>query len=38
MPACKIVVGKMTGKEAESEPDKVLVSANTISRRVDDVT
>jgi hypothetical protein len=38
MPACKIIVKTMTGKEAESEVDKVPVSNNTISRRVDDMS
>jgi hypothetical protein len=34
MPACKIIVRKMTGKEAESEIGKVPVSDNTVSRRM----
>jgi hypothetical protein len=38
MSACKIIVKTVTGKEAESEIDKVPVSDNAISRRVDDVT
>jgi hypothetical protein len=38
MPACKIIVRTMIGKEAESEIDKVPVSDNAISRGVDDVT
>jgi hypothetical protein len=38
MPACKITVRTMTGKEAESEIDKVPVADNTISRRVDDMS
>jgi hypothetical protein len=38
MPACKIIVKKMIGKEAESEIDKVPVSNNTISRHVDDMS
>jgi hypothetical protein len=38
MPVCKITVRTMTGKGAESEIDKVPLFANTLSRRVDDVT
>jgi hypothetical protein len=38
MPACKIILTKMTGQEAEREIDKVSVFDNTVSRRVDDVT
>jgi hypothetical protein len=38
MPACKIIVRTMVGKEAESEIDKVPVSDNTVSRRVDDMS
>jgi hypothetical protein len=38
MPACKIIVRTMIGKEAESEIDKVPVSLNTVSRHVDDAT
>jgi hypothetical protein len=38
MPACKIIERTMIGREAESEIDKVLVSDNTISKRVDDMS
>jgi hypothetical protein len=38
IPACKIIVKAMIDKEAESEIDKVSVSNNTISRRVDDTS
>jgi hypothetical protein len=38
MPACKIIVRTVTGKGAESEIDKVPVSDNTVSRRVDDMS
>jgi hypothetical protein len=38
MPACKIIVRTMIGREAESEIDEVLVSDNTISKRVDDMS
>jgi hypothetical protein len=37
IPACKIIVRTMTGKEAESETDEVPVSDNTLSRRVGDM-
>jgi hypothetical protein len=36
MPACKLV-RTMLGKETESETGNVLVSDNTISRRMDDI-
>jgi hypothetical protein len=38
MPACKIIVRTVVGKEAESETDKVPVSVNAISRHVDDMS
>jgi hypothetical protein len=38
MSACKIIVKAMIGNDAESEIDKVRVSNNTISRRVDDMS
>jgi hypothetical protein len=38
MPACKITVRTMTGKEAGSETDKVPVADNTISRSMDDMS
>jgi hypothetical protein len=38
MPACKITVRTITGKQAKSEIDKVLVSDNSISGRVDDMS
>jgi pantoate kinase len=39
MPACKVSVRTVIGKEAESETDKVAVSDNTTtSRRVDDMS
>jgi hypothetical protein len=38
MPACKITVRTMMGKEAESEIDNVSASVNTISMCVDDVS
>jgi hypothetical protein len=38
MPACKIIMRTMIGKVAESEIDKVTVSDNTVSRRVDNIS
>ncbi len=38
MPAYKITVRTMLGEEAESEFNKVPVSDNTISRRVDNLS
>jgi hypothetical protein len=38
MPACKIIVRTMTGKEAERETDNILVSNNTISTHVVDMS
>ncbi len=38
MPACKIIVRTMLGKEAERELSKGPVSDNTISRRVGDLS
>jgi hypothetical protein len=38
MPASKITVKTMIGKEAETATDKVYVSDSTISRRVDDTS
>uniref|UniRef100_K7G2A6 DUF4371 domain-containing protein n=1 Tax=Pelodiscus sinensis TaxID=13735 RepID=K7G2A6_PELSI len=38
IPSCKIIVSTVIGKEAESEIDKVPVSNNTISRRVDNMS
>jgi hypothetical protein len=37
MPASKIIMRTTTGKEAESEIDKVPVSVDTISGRVDEM-
>jgi hypothetical protein len=38
MPACKIKVRTMIGREADSETDEVPVSDNTNSRRVYDMS
>jgi hypothetical protein len=38
VPACKITVRKMAGKEVESETDKVTVSDNFLNRQEDDIS
>jgi hypothetical protein len=38
MPACKIIVRTVLGKEAESQIDGVPVCDNTVSRRVSDMS
>lgn len=38
MPACKIIVRTMLGKEAENVVDKIPISDNTISRRINDMS
>jgi hypothetical protein len=38
MPACKITVRKMIGKEVESETNRVPVSDNILNRKEDDMS